>query len=52
MARNRRHDFFVVKKTKFPPNITIGRYLLKVTIVDQQASRVAEATIPVVFVAQ
>ena len=33
LARNRRHDFFVVKKTKFPPNITIGRYLLKVTIV-------------------
>jgi hypothetical protein len=52
LARNRRHDFFVVKKTKFPGNITIGRYLLKVTIVDQQASRVAEATIPVQFVAQ
>jgi len=52
LARNRRQDFFVVKKTKFPPNITIGRYLLKVTIVDQQASRVAEATMPVVFVAQ
>jgi hypothetical protein len=51
-ARNRRHDFFVVKKTKFPPNITLGRYLLKVTIVDQQASRVAEATVPVQFVAQ
>ena len=52
LARNRRHDFFVVKKTRFPANITIGRYLLKVTIVDQQASRVAEATIPVRFVAQ
>jgi hypothetical protein len=52
LARNRRHDFFVVKKTKFPANIAIGRYLLKVTIVDQQASRVAEATMPVVFVAQ
>jgi len=51
-SRNRRHDFFVVKPTKFPANITIGRYLLKVTIVDQQASRVAEATIPVTFVAQ
>jgi hypothetical protein len=52
LARNRRHDFFVVKKTKFPANITIGRYLLKVTIVDQQANRVAEATVPVQFVAQ
>ena len=51
-ARRRRHDFFVVKKTTLPANISIGRYLLKVTIVDQQASRVAEATIPVQFVAQ
>jgi hypothetical protein len=52
LARNRRHDFFVVKKTKFPANITIGRYILKVTIVDQQANRVTEATQPVLFVAQ
>jgi hypothetical protein len=52
LARNRRHDFFVIKKTKFPANITLGRYLLKVTMVDQQASRVAEATLPVQFVAQ
>jgi hypothetical protein len=52
LARNRRHDFYIVKKTAFPPNIAIGRYLLKVTIVDQQASRVAEATLPVLFVAQ
>jgi hypothetical protein len=51
-ARRRRHDFFIVKKTKLPGNVAIGRYLLKVTIVDQQASRVAEATIPVQFVAQ
>jgi hypothetical protein len=51
-ARRRRHDFFIVKKTKLPGNLAIGRYLLKVTIVDQQASRVAEATIPVQFVAQ
>ena len=51
-ARRRRHDFFVVKKTKLPGNVAIGRYLLKVTIVDQQANRVAEATVPVQFVAQ
>jgi hypothetical protein len=52
LARQLRHDFFVVKKTKFPANITIGRYILKVTIVDQQANRVTEATLPVLFVAQ
>ncbi len=51
-ARRRRHDFFIVKKTRFPANITLGRYLLKVTVVDQNASRVAEATMPVQFVAQ
>ena len=51
-ARRRRHDFFIVKPTKLPGNLAIGRYLLKVTIVDQQANRVAEATIPVQFVAQ
>lgn len=52
LARSRRHDFFVVKKTQFPANVTIGRYLLKVTIVDQQANRVAESTLPVQFVAE
>jgi hypothetical protein len=52
MARSRRHDFYLINKTAFPPNITVGRYLLKVTVVDQQASRVAEATLPVLFVAQ
>lgn len=51
-ARRRRHDFFLVKKARFPANITIGRYLLKVTVVDQQANRVAESTLPVQFVAQ
>jgi len=50
LARRRRHDFFIVKKTRFPSNITIGRYLLKVTVVDQQGNRVAEATHPVQFV--
>jgi hypothetical protein len=52
LARNRRHDFYLINKTAFPPNLTVGRYLLKVTVVDQQASRVAEATLPVLFVAQ
>jgi hypothetical protein len=35
-----------------PPNLTIGRYLLKVSVMDQQASRVAENTVPVQIVAQ
>lgn len=52
VCRNRRHDFFMVKLVKFPATLTIGRYLLKVTVVDQQASRVAEATVPIQIVAQ
>lgn len=52
MSRTRRHDFFIVKRIKFPSSITLGRYLLKVTVEDQEAKRVAEQTIPIEFVAQ
>jgi hypothetical protein len=51
-SRNRRHDFFIVKMIRLPANLTIGRYLLKVTVVDQQVKRVAENTVPIVMVAQ
>ncbi len=47
VARHRRHDFFVVKKMRIPDSLAVGRYLMKVTIVDQQMSRVAEATVPI-----
>jgi hypothetical protein len=52
LSRNRRHDFFVVKVIHLPATLTIGRYLLKVTITDQQANRVAEATVPIVITAE
>ncbi len=51
-SRNRRRDFFIVKKIKLPAALTIGRYLLKVTVEDQQAKRVAEQTMPIEIVAQ
>lgn len=51
-CRDRRHDFFLYDLIKLPSNLTIGRYLLKVTIVDQTANRVAEQTVPVEFAAQ
>jgi len=51
-SRRRRHDFFLRKIIALPANLTIGRYLLKVTIEDEQARRIAENTIPVEFVAQ
>jgi len=51
-ARVRRQDFFINKRITIPANLTIGRYLLKVTVVDTQANRVAEATVPIAIVAK
>ncbi len=51
-ARNRRHDFFVNKRIVIPGNLAVGRYLLKVSIVDEQANRVAEQTVPIVIAAK
>jgi hypothetical protein len=50
LSRNRRHDFYVVRKLHLPP-LPVGRYLLKVTVTDTQVSRVAEATVPLQIVA-
>jgi hypothetical protein len=43
-SRNRRNDFFVVKLIKLPATLTPGKYVLKVTIVDKQTSRMAEGS--------
>ena len=51
-SRNRRHDFFLVKRIKLPSTLSIGRYLLKVTVEDQQSKRLAEQTVPVEIDAQ
>lgn len=51
-SRVRRHDFFVRKLITLPASLQIGRYMLKVTITDQQNNHVAEATLPVQIVAQ
>lgn len=51
-SRNRRHDFFMLKKITLPPTLTIGRYLLKATVVDTQSNRIAESTVPLVVAAQ
>jgi hypothetical protein len=51
-CRNRRHDFFMVNIIRLPADLTIGRYLLKVTISDQLANRVAESTVPLEVVAE
>jgi hypothetical protein len=35
-----------------PQTLTIGRYVLKVSLVDTQSNRVAEASVPIVIAAQ
>jgi hypothetical protein len=52
LCRQRRHDFFLRKLVVLPKNLTIGRYLLKVTVTDQEANHVAETTTPVEIVAE
>ena len=50
-CRERRHDFFMYDFIHLPANLTIGRYILKITIVDELANHVAEKTLPVDIVA-
>lgn len=50
-SRNRRQDFFAAQTIELLPSLTIGRYLLKVTVEDEQVRRVAEATVPIEIVA-
>jgi hypothetical protein len=51
-TRNRRHDFFVRKQITLPRTLPIGRYLLKATIIDPQANRVAEENVPLLIAAE
>lgn len=51
LSRNRRQDFCALQRVMFPPTLTIGRYILKVTVIDEQVNRVAEATMPIEFIA-
>jgi hypothetical protein len=45
-CRNRRHDFFAYNVITLPKHLTLGRYLLKVSIEDKNADRVAELSVP------
>lgn len=51
-CRNRRHDFYLVELVRLPANLTIGRYVLKITVTDRNANRVAERTVPLEIAAQ
>ena len=46
-CRNRRRDFFLADRMTLPANLPVGKYVLKVTVIDQLANRVAEKTVSV-----
>ncbi len=48
---NRRRDFFVVQVITLSDRLTVGKYLLKVTITDEIGQAVDEATVPIQIVA-
>ena len=50
-CRSRRRDFSISTPVELPAGLTVGRYLLKVSVIDRLANRVAEATVPVQVVA-
>ena len=45
-CRNRRRDFFLADRMTIPGMLPVGKYILKVTIIDQLANHVAEKSIP------
>jgi hypothetical protein len=45
-SRNRRHDFFISRRVTLPASLASGKYVLKVTLTDEQSNRVVEASAP------
>ncbi|MGB7157698.1 MAG: hypothetical protein WBD40_06505, partial [Tepidisphaeraceae bacterium] len=51
-CHSRRRDFFIAKLLELPQDLPIGPYLMKVSIVDETANRIAESTVPLQIVAK
>jgi hypothetical protein len=51
-CHSRRRDFFIAKLMELPQDLPVGGYLMKVSIVDEMANRIAEATVPLQIVAK
>jgi hypothetical protein len=45
-SRNRRHDFFISRLVRLPSSLAAGKYVLKITLMDEQSNRVVEASAP------
>lgn len=50
-SRNRRRDFFVVQIIRLSDRLTVGKYMLKLSVTDEQGKQVDEASIPIQIVA-
>ena len=51
-SHSRRRDFFIAKLLELPQDLPIGGYLMKVSIIDDTANRIAEATVPLQIVSK
>jgi hypothetical protein len=49
-SRNRRHDFFISRRIMLPSSLAAGKYVLKITLTDEQSDRVVEASAPLELV--
>ena len=49
VCRNRRRDFFLADRFTVPASLPVGKYILKVTVVDELANHVAERTVPILI---
>jgi hypothetical protein len=49
-CRNRRRDFFVVRRIRIPGHLPTGQYSLKISIADPQSNRGAQSTLAISIV--
>jgi hypothetical protein len=50
-SRNRRHDFFISRRIQLPASLAAGKYVLKITLTDEESNRVVEASAPLEIIA-
>jgi hypothetical protein len=48
---NQRRDFYVAKRITLPENLAAGKYVLRITVTDTLANRVAQADVPITMTA-
>ncbi len=49
-SRNRRHDFFIPTRVRLPSSLAAGKYVLKITLTDEESNHIVEASTPLEIV--